>query len=403
MSSTTVSTRAVLAGIVLIAVVGGIVAVWPSGSQETAPPVGHNASERIAALDGINATIETTIERAGETDRMVQEISMRPGTGEMRAETIAGNGSTLFVSNGSVLWMYDREANEVSRLTAGGFGGMADQQGERIERLFTRLNISRSAVDESQHLAPTSGIAPLPVVPAGQDAGTASPAAADADFGVRYNGTDTVDGREVYVLTLSTPTDAPGNTLGNYTQTMAVDSEWFLPLQTHTEWTLNGERVEVTSTYRNVTVNPGLDDALFEFEPPADATVDDIGNLDVRQYESVAALRANASVSVPDPAVPPSFELDAARSTSGQFRSLSLQYSNATAQVVISKSNVTNATAGQESDGERVSIDGREGTYRQIGSSALVSWSCQEYRYSVTGTGVSKALLVEVAESVACE
>lgn len=88
----------------------------------------------------------------------------------------------------------------------------------------------------------------------------------------------------------------------------------------------------------------------------------------------------------------------------GTVRSVSLQYSNETSQLVVSKAEVTNATNESAKDsGESVSIDGTEGTYQRFGQSGLVSWTCDGYRYSVTGTGLSRGMLVEVAESIRCE
>lgn len=405
MPSDALPTYALLVGILVVAVVAGLVTFLPADSGAQAQPVGHNASDRLAALDGVNATVVTTIDRENTTNRTVQQLSIRPSTGEMRATSESANGSTLIVSNGSVTWTFDRGAGEVTRIETGDSGGLAGQQGERIERLFARLNISQSAPERSERIPASAEIAPLPVVPTGQHSGGATPTGdAQTDFGLRYEGTDTIDGREVYVLTISTPDDQPGRMFENYTQTMYVDTEWFLPLSTHTEWTLDGEPVEVRTVYRNVTVNPGFDDELFNFEPPENATVEQFDDFQTGSYDSRSALRENVSLSVPDPDIPASYNLDIARSTTGTVRSVSLQYSNETSQLVVSKAEVTNATNESSGDsGESVSIGGTEGTYQRFGQSEIVSWTCDGYRYSVTGTDLSRAMLIEVAESMRCE
>lgn len=315
MPSDALPTYALLVGVLVVAAVAGTVTFLPADGGAQAQPVGHNASERLAALDGVNATVVTTIDRENTTKRTVQQVSIRPSTGEMRATRQSTNGSSLIVSNGSVTWAYDRGSGEATRIETGDYGGLAGQQGERIERLFARLNISQSATEGSERIPASAEIAPLPVVPTGQHSGGATPTGeAQTDFGLRYEGTDTIDGREVYVLTISTPHDQSGQVFANYTQTMSVDTEWFLPLATHTKWTLDGDRVEVLTVYRNVTVNPGFDNEIFTFEPPANATVEEVADLQTGSYDSRSTLRENVSMSVPDPDCPrPSISMSRGR------------------------------------------------------------------------------------------
>lgn len=392
----------------------GIVGFWPGGADnETAPPIGHNASEQLASLDSLTATVETTLDRGNNTTQTTQFVKMRPGTGKRWARTVnssSGNlTSDLLVSNGSFSWLYDRESNNVTVIETAGGNTQMGIFGERIERLFTRLNISRDAMDERKAAPPTPGVAPLPRVPSntGASGSTTSPQTQQKSaFGVTYNGTETVSGRETYVLQVQSPDNASG-TLANYSQTMYVDTEWFFPVRRHTEFTLDGERVETTTTYRNITFNPDLDDSTFQFDPPANTTVDRIDSPDIERYDSLAALRANASLSVPDPDVPDSLAFDTAREISGRYRAVTLQYSNETVQLGVSKSNLTadaaNTTnATNISSGEPLTVNGQNGTYQVLGTTRAVSWECGGFRYTVSGSGVSRSLVVEVAESVEC-
>lgn len=400
--------RAALAVVVVLAVTVtavGLVVFWPSDNQGTQQPIGYNASERLSDLDGYTATVETVMHIDNETNRTVQRVWMRPGTGEMRVETIEGTGSTLTVSNGSVTWLYDREANEVTTLNTSGYGTESDTQGERIERIFKRLNVSRDAVEGSTSATITPSGAPLPSVPGGgghAGTSTSSPAVQAADeFGVHYEGTDTVDGRAVYVISIQPESEGNATVFEEYQQTMYVDTEWFLPLKTHIEWTSEDRSVEFTTTYRNVTFEPGIDDDRFEFEPPENATVVDSGLPSVRTYDSVGALRDAVSLPVPDPDIPSGFEFDVARHIPGEFRSVSLQYTAETAQLSVSVNNVTDAGIN-ETDGQRLTVDGREVIYREFGTSRIVSWTCGEYSYSVTATAVTKDRLLDVAASIEC-
>lgn len=53
----------------------GLVAFWPSeAQQENGPPIGHNASERLASLDGVSATVETVVHYGNQTNRTVPRV-----------------------------------------------------------------------------------------------------------------------------------------------------------------------------------------------------------------------------------------------------------------------------------------------------------------------------------------
>jgi outer membrane lipoprotein-sorting protein len=406
-SSERLPSKLVVLFAVIAVVAVGVVALWPTGSTGSPGPIGHNASDQLAALDGLTATVETTVVRGGETNRSYRRVAMRPGTGKVRSVSVSDEilGVDLLVSNGSVTWLYDREANNVTRLDTGSSLAGVNTQGNRIERLFTRLNVSRATVDERRSVPPAPGVAPLPVVPGGQSGPQPSRPSATS-FGVTYNGTDTVSGREVYVLSVSSGGGTSGS-VRNYTQTLYVDTEWFVPLQTRTAWTSDDQRVVSTTTYRNVTFNPGLDADRFTFDPPANATIETLSTPEIRRYASRAALRANATLSVPEPDLPTTFDFRYGTRTTGNVTSLSLQYTNATAQLTVSKTdfatvNASNGTNATTTDGEKLTVNGRTATYRQIGPSRLISFDCGEYRYSVVGSGISRDLLVRVAASLDC-
>jgi outer membrane lipoprotein-sorting protein len=421
MPSNSPSRAAVVVTVIALGVVvAGAVVLWPAdaGGETAEPHIGHNASERLQSLDGLNATVETTLVRGNETTRSVREVSLRPGARMRRAEVVSGTGNgtgnRLVVSNGTATWIYDREASEVTKLSVSGSRGDTSTRGRRIEQLFNRLNISRSNADESESAPPSSGLVPLPTVPAGgggdgaADAGPEPDAVGKRGFGVRYEGTGTVDGRETYVLTVTAQGGPSNGTFSNYSQTIHVDTEWFLPLRTHTEWRLDGHAFEVTTVYRNVTFEPGLSDSLFTFDPPADATVREVDGISISTYDSVSALRANVSAAVPEPAIPESFELTAARAAGDPVRSVTLQYANATSSISVQKTTFAGgqpvSNGSELLPGDPITVAGNDARYRQIATNKLVTWTCEGagHRYSVIGNGVTRDRLFDVAESVGC-
>jgi hypothetical protein len=98
--------------------------------------------------------------------------------------------------------------------------------------------------------------------------------------------------------------------------------------------------------------------------------------------------------------LPASFERTGATRTTGRVRGIDLTYANRTASLAVSKSNLTWYDPRSASD--PVSIGSRTGEYRNLGPERRVSYTCAEWRYSISGSGVSKSLLVEVARSVGC-
>lgn len=396
MSSVTLPAgRAVLAlvGVTLVGTVLVLGLWFPGAASSTdSARLGTNASERYAALDGLDATETTVVEHGDERRRTVARVSLRPGTGKQRT-VITDSPSRRYdrrVSNGSVLWLYDRDGNAATVLPLSPDADVTSR-GARIERLFTRLNVTDPG--ETTAVPVTPGVDPLPVVPHSRAGPPVSGSVTgSASHGVSYNGTASVGGRETYVLHL-TSADPSG-----YEQTLWVDTEQFFPLKHRTAWTDDGERVTVTTTYTNVTFDPGLSSETFRFDPPRNATVERPSTPEVTAYESVAALRAATNISIPDPDVPATFELAYASQTTGKARGVGLQYVNATSTLSVAKYNLTYPVRGGD---KRVTVAGREAML-SLGPTVSISWNCPAYRYTVRGSGVSRERALAVADSVAC-
>jgi hypothetical protein len=154
-----------------------------------------------------------------------------------------------------------------------------------------------------------------------------------------------------------------------------------------------------------VSFNPGLDDDRFTFSPPPGATVEtvDVPSEPVTTYGSLAELRDAVEMSVPEPAVPPTLEFQVATLRELDNSVVRMEYANATTRVVIAKRQETGGlTSAQTSGEESVDIDGREGIYDRGIVSRTLSWQCDDVAYTVTGEGVSKERLLQIAESVTC-
>ncbi len=355
--------------IVVVATVAAVVVagtLWLVAAPEaTSQPIGADASEQYANIDGITATETTVVERGNRTSRTVAEVALRPGSDQRRETVVDGSERyEVTVLNGSTMWFYDGDENHAKRVPLSPTPDGAAARADRIERLFTALDVTQR--DER---ASASGpeLAPLPVVP---KTASGPSATTDAALGVEYRGTTTVGEREAYVLHVAPRADGTA-----YEQTLLVDTQRFFVLEQRTEWVDGGTRVSVRTTYTNVSFDPGLSADAFTFDPPANATVEHVDTPETTTYESAAALREATNVSVPSPELPASFRPTYASETTGDVHGVGLRYVNETGRVTVAKYNRT-----FPADGDRtVSVGGHEAAVT-YGPTVSMSWNCAEYR-----------------------
>lgn len=385
-SAATVALAVALTAVVVAA--GALLLAAPAAP--TAEHVGADASEEFAAVDGLTATRTTVVERGNRTSETVVDVALRPGTDLRRTELVTGDRShEVTASNGSVLWLYDADGEEVTRIPLSSTPAGESTTGDRVERLFAALNVTQPSESTSRTME--GPISPLPIVPETSTAAEA-PTATNDSVAVSFDGTATVDGREAYVLRVESTGDSSA-----FEQRLWVDRKTFFPLQRQTSWTDGGTPVSVTTTYENVTVNPGLDAETFRFDPPSDLTVETPETPETTAFDSVADVRAATTAPVPTLDVPPSFRLTYATATDGRILGAGVRYANETALVTAATYNRTLPL-----EGERTTSVGDHEAVVDVGPTTSVSWNCGDYRYTVRGQGVSVEFLVELARSVDC-
>jgi outer membrane lipoprotein-sorting protein len=387
---------ALLVVVAVVAVAAGGAVLLAGETPRPSTETIDNASERYESLDGFAATVETTTRIGNETTHSTRRVTARPGTGAYRSVAIGNaSGSDVTVSNGTVVWLYDRDNETARRLSVDvDANNTAVMGGEQVERLL------RAALNGGNESA--GGVSTLPMVSTA--AGPTPSGSLDTNgssFGVNvsYLGTEEIDGRETYVLEL-TGTDIEEGTLDDYSGRVWVDTEWFVALRQRTNFTVDGERYAVERRYRNVSFDPDLRDVSFEFDPPEDANVTVETGPSVTQYDSRAPLERNATLSVPDPDVPADFRFDRGTQTVGEARSVTLQYTNGTTSVSVTLRNTTRNATGTE--GTAVQIGDATGRLDTFGASTLVTWECDGRAYTVIGSNLANETVVDVARSVGC-
>jgi outer membrane lipoprotein-sorting protein len=381
-----------IATVVVVSVLA--VATWSLAFTSTGtadqPQIDADVQQRYEAIDGVTATQTTTITRNGTVaSRTTYEATVQPGTQRKRLAVVNSTARRydLRVSNGSTLWLYDQDRASATRIS---LSGTESDRGERLGRLFARLNMSTAA-----DAANPQPVEPLPVVPQSERRPADVSAAASGSLTVSYEGTETVDGREAYVVHV-----APANDTAAYEQTIWVDTQRFFPVKKRTAWTTDGERTVVTTTYTNVSYDTGVSEDAFVPEFPDNTTVTVPETPETQTYESVSALRADTDIRVPSPDIPPGYELTYATQTRGQIHSVGLRYVNRTSLITVAKYDRLADESGQNTS-DAVTIDGRPAQVSRD-LTASVSWNCADYRYTIRGEGVSADQLIAIGQSVGC-
>jgi outer membrane lipoprotein-sorting protein len=288
----------------------------------------------------------------------------------VRAIHVVWTTGDIIVSNGTTTTIYDAGNNTVRTLNTS-FGGMGEmnQTGyvDTIERTLTQSNVS-------------------------------------------YEGTATVAGEETFVLSV-TPNTTGNATTGN--QTYYLSQESYLPVKTVSEssFTFGNETTTTRSTtlLRDLQVNVGLSDSLFEFDAPEDA--ERLGGFtpSISTYDSVEQVQQNTNFTVCEPSEVPdgySFE-NATVTTINNNTSVGLQYTNGSGDPINDSLSVSISTtqSGQQANasefGQNVSIDGQSGTYVEAGGSGIVTFTTDDLRYTITGP-FSQDELISIAESIDC-
>lgn len=392
--------RAAVAVAVVCLATAGVYVVF-GGDAETATdgPIGENASERYESIDGVSANVTIVMETPNESDRIAMRLKQRPGTQYVYQRVYNGSDEYREIySNGSVMWQYDPQKREATRMTLDNRSFEQGDMGAQLDELFAQID-----ADDGDRDGPKRGVSPLPEPPgpvtSDPAVGTVAPPNA-TEYDVSYLGTETVDGRETHVVEIDGTLQGRGEMMmSNVTQTLWIDAERYFPLKYYQTWDRPGGTYEITQTFSDVTFDPGLEDSEFEFEPPENVTVKERAYPSVESYDSRDELAADAEMPVPDPDLPDDFSLERGRLVNGSAQSVSLTYANDTAEVVVS---VQNATYEESGNGEEITVNGRNGTYSEFGDTGVASWTCGDRTYSVMGEALTRSFVIGVAESIDC-
>lgn len=378
--------------VLLIAAVAILVSLAGcSGLLESDPelPSGAEAAEQFSSVDVYNATLvfETRMDNETTTSRI--ERTVRPATGERYEEVIRNGNRTITVSNGTTTWTYSPADDEVTVVSVDDSNGGTNQS-EQIKQLFESIE-----TDE------TDGILVTPLLPPfsgswsqGSDGSSGTETGFWTDpVEVSYEGVETVSDRETHVVTMESAEDAERR----MEQTLYVDTEYYVVLRGEWEMEIEtGEQVrQVSGSMRveDVEFDPAVDDDIFEFEPPDNATVSRVGQ-NISRFESYDALVTESDKPVPSPEVPSDYEF---RSGTITTDAVSVVYTNGTADIFVTR----RTTGDVRGEAEEIRRNGRTYYYDDQFGSSTVQWRCGDVIYSAGGQ-IDQETLLTIADSVQC-
>ena len=321
-------------------------------SDDSEQAVVEQVSERFDNIEGVSAVQEVHIAYDGKNTSVRAKTWSRPDTGQSRTEILqpTEQAGDITVTGNDSIWMYDQSENTATRMNVSLDTSSQLLSGEQLQQLVDRYDIV-------------------------------------------YEGTTELDGVETYKLTLSTNESTMDSAVGAAEITMWVHAEKQFPVKIKT---LVGDDIRTTVQYENITINPGLSDERFEFDPPDGATIE-TPSYESETYDTRSELTNSVETAVPNPDVPDGFEFEQA--SVANERSVTQRYSNGTVSLTI---NSFEGDRGVEpSDAESITISDTQGYYQSYGEMSVIRWDCNEKSHSVLGD-LSKTQLRSVAESIGC-
>lgn len=337
--------------VALLTVTAGCAALI--GDDPDPETIADELDDRHDNIEDVQGTQVTTIERDGETERIVAEVVERPPTASKQeiidTDTEWQSEGDVIVSTGQEMISYDADENTVTEFEL-------DQDHE------TATLANEELIGEAL-----------------------------TDSEISFEGTDTVADRDVCEITLH-------NEETDQIITVWADQEYWYPLQYETSFGDGDQQWTTTMRYESVTFNDGVDDAALEFEPPEDATVEEFETPETQTIESVDEIDGATPHEFVEPELPETFGFEEASVTeTGDTAMISVKYESTDETILF----VITDNTEHESTGESVEIGDTEGTISEFGEQLSVTWDCDGVRYSLSGE-LDRERLTDSAASVGC-
>ncbi|ERG88281.1 MAG: hypothetical protein J07HX5_00424 [halophilic archaeon J07HX5] len=369
-----------LAVVVLIGLAGGSIVIAnlvDSGPPD--PPSSVEAAERLDDLDTIELVGNRTRQVDGNTSWAVTERAVRIGTGKFRDEIVAAGSErasatagSLSVSNGSVRYTYIANTDRLFRSEVN-----ESEQSERSENVRNLFAAVGDELDQSVPIFPTFSPS---------ESSNSSTEWRDTAVTVEYRGTETVAGRDNYVLQLEPVTDD----VRLVSATLWFDQEYLYPLQYNRVIDRPEGRYNYTFTPQTITFNPSLEDSLFEFD--AERLSADPAVFNTERFDSYAEMAAALDRPTPKLSLSEEFDFVGGSRFDGPTQSLSYRYADGVGEdATVVRVFVTDQSAEYPGN-ETITIGGQQVTRSTSGGDTEFSWQRGDWNIVVSGTADQSTL-----------
>ena len=343
----------------------------------------------VVAVSGLAAGLATQTQSGPTADSVLNGVEQRYDdaesyTGLINVTATYDNGSTVAERSGSVRVLY--AAPDSYRV-----------EGVAPDRAAGTVTATNGSVAWARQPGGTTVVRPLNETESERFGQVEVGEAVDRlqeNATVTYEGTETRDGVETYVLDIA-PEEADDRYEGG--ATVWVDAEDYRLRAMETVASHDGTEVTTTTTFESVSF--GVDVHESTFQPPTDRQVV-VAAAERSTYESLSAAREAVSFELATPEPPAGFDLqEVAVASGGEEATVTATYAgeNETLAVVQSERDIPSLPS--EADTETVTVGDREAQYVETDDYGVVFWSEDGRTTAVTGT-VERDRLLAVAASL---
>lgn len=338
--------------------------------------------------ESVTATLETEATLSNDTLEVSEDLWLR-SDGTSRSESDFGGNSTTTVDDGTKVWTYSEGSETVTAMDS------REPFGSRLDAIY----------DANEQLLEEFEAAELEETTVGDHDAYRVVLEADSNESIGRS-IDVAMGDSIYSVPLGSSDDgATGENLSDEPEQVELwlDQEYLFPVKYQFETAEGHFRMQ----YQDITFEPDLSDDLFEFEPPEDATVEEVTIPTRTEFDTVDQADLAVDFDVSKPAhVPESYELDGVTVVEYEDDNrTSVQSTYIGADDDMFTVEASDDPDALEVDGNSVRINDHDGTIEQQDSLGTIrlAWTCNDVSYYVGGsTDLGESAIVSIAESIGC-
>lgn len=338
--------------------------------------------------ESVTATLETEATLGNETLEVSEDLWLR-SDGTSRSESDFGGNSTTTVDDGTQVWTYSEASETVTVMDS------REPFGDRLDAIYSA----------NEQLLEEFDVAKIEETTVGDHDAYRVVLETDSNESIGRS-IDVAMGESIYSVPLGSSDDgAAGENLSDEPEQVELwlDQEYLFPVKYQFETSEGHFQMQ----YQDLTFESTLSDDLFEFEPPENATVEEVTIPTRTEFDTADQADLAVDFDVAEPAhVPESYELDGVTVVEYEDDNrTSVQSTYIGADEDMFTVEASDDPDALEVDGDSIEINDHNGTIEQQDSLGTIrlTWTCDDVGYYVGGsTDLGESAIVSIAESIDC-